>query len=227
MKRLKKLTITGKSVEEILTVFEEDYNVMKGEYDYQVIDKGSAGFLGIFARDAVVEITIKREYYERKLKEFVKSIVSYFDPEINVEVESKNPRIFVAKIEGEGIGKIIGKHGKGLGALQHIATIFLNRLSDTKVSVIIDAGDYREKRKELIKKIVKNALEQLRENGAKKVELDPMFSFERRLVHEILKRYKDVVSYSVGIEPYRYVVIERRDKHDSFKTRKSRTFNNR
>lgn len=70
-------------------------------------------------------------------------------------------------------------------------------------------------------------MEQLRENGAKKVELDPMFSFERRLVHEILKRYKDVVSYSVGIEPYRYVVIERRDKHDSFKTRKSRTFNNR
>lgn len=225
MTHLRKITITGKSVEEILTVFEEDYDIEKDEYSYQIIDKGSAGFLGIFARDAVVEVRIKKEYYERKLQEFVQNIVSYFDPQIVVKVKARNPRNFVAKIEGGGIGKIIGKHGKGLGALQHLATIFLNRLSDTKVSVIIDAGDYREKRKESIEKIVKSALEKLKENGTKKVELDPMFSFERRLVHEILKKHKWVFSYSVGIEPYRYVVIERRDKNESVNPRKNRAYN--
>nr|WP_073071619.1 RNA-binding cell elongation regulator Jag/EloR [Thermosipho atlanticus] len=224
---MKRLTITGRSVEEILSVFEEDYDIKKGEYDYNVVDKGSVGFLGIFARDAVVEITIKKQYYERKLQEFVKKIVSHFDPDISVKVYSKNPRVFIAKINGEGIGKIIGKHGKGLGALQHLSTIFLNRLSDTKVTVLIDAGDYREKRKELIERIVKNALEKLKKDGVKKVELDPMFAFERMLVHEILKNFKDVVSYSVGVEPYRYVVIERREKDASFKARKSRTYNNR
>ncbi|MBO8160183.1 MAG: protein jag [Thermosipho sp. (in: Bacteria)] len=224
---MKKLTITGKSVEEILTVFEEDFEINSNEYEYTIIDKGSVGFLGIFARDAVVEIVIKKDFYERKLQEFISNIVKHFDKDINVQVQAKNPRVFIAKIEGEGIGKIIGKHGKGLGALQHLATIFLNRLSDTKVTVIIDAGDYREKRKILIEKIVKNAIEKLKENGTKKVELDPMFSFERRLVHEFLKNYPDVISYSVGIEPYRYVVIERRDKDASLKTRKSRTYNHR
>ncbi|ABR31476.1 single-stranded DNA-binding protein [Thermosipho melanesiensis] len=223
---MRKLTLTGKNVEEILTIFEEDMNIKKGEYDYLVIDKGSSGFLGFLSRDAVVEVTIKKEYYERKLKEFLENVVRCFDEGISVEVFSKNNRVFIAKIKGEGIGKIIGKHGKGLGALQHIATIFLNRLSDIKITVIIDAGDYREKRKELIKNIVVNAVEKLR-NGAKKIELDPMFSFERRLVHEFLKRYPDVFSYSEGVEPYRYVVIERRGKNDSFQTRKSRTYNNR
>lgn len=207
-------------------MLEEEMKINKTEYEYIIIDKGSNGFLGFLARDAVVEVTIKKEFYERKLEEFLKNIVSYFDSDINVSVFSKNPRLFIAKIDGEGIGKLIGKHGKGLGALQHIATIFLNRLSDIKITVIIDAGDYREKRKELIKKIVKNAIEKIR-NGASRVELDPMFSFERRLVHEFLKQYPNVYSFSEGIEPYRYVVIERREKNESFKSRKSRTYNNR
>ena len=207
-------------------MLEEEMKINKNEYEYIIIDKGSNGFLGFLARDAVVEVTIKKEFYERKLEEFLKNIVSYFDSDINVSVFSKNPRLFIAKIDGEGIGKLIGKHGKGLGALQHIATIFLNRLSDIKITVIIDAGDYREKRKELIKKIVKNAIEKIR-NGASRVELDPMFSFERRLVHEFLKQYPNVYSFSEGIEPYRYVVIERREKNESFKSRKSRTYNNR
>jgi len=224
--RLRKITITGRTVEEILTVFEEDYEIKKDEYTYEVIDKGSTGFLGMFARDAVLEIKIKKDYFERKLQEFIENIVLYFDPQIVVKVHSRNPRNFVAKIEGDGIGKIIGKHGKGLGALQHLATIFLNRLSDTKISVILDAGDYREKRKESIKKIVNIALEKLKENGTKKIELDPMFSFERRIVHEILKKHKWVHSYSVGIEPYRYVVIERRDNNENINSRKDRSYNN-
>ncbi|MBZ4650289.1 MULTISPECIES: RNA-binding cell elongation regulator Jag/EloR [Thermosipho] len=226
MKDLKKLTITGKSVEEVLAIFEEEMKINKNEYEYLVIDKGSSGFFGFLARDAVVEITIKKEFYERKLEEFLKNIVSYFDSDIKVSVFSKNPRLFIARIDGEGIGKIIGKHGKGLGALQHIATIFLNRLSDIKITVIIDAGDYREKRKELIKKIVENAVEKIT-SGVERVELDPMFSFERRLVHEFLKKFPHVHSYSEGVEPYRYVVIERRRNHDNIQTRKSRTYNNR
>ncbi|QTA37520.1 protein jag [Thermosipho ferrireducens] len=222
---MKKLTITGKSVEEIITLFEESYGIKNGEYDFEIIDKGSAGFLGMFSRDAVVEITIKKEYYERRLEEFLTNICKYFDKHIFVSVYAKNAKTFLAKIEGDGIGKIIGKHGKGLGALQHIATIFLNRLSDTKVTIIIDAGDYRERRKELIKNIVENALKRVEREG--KVALDPMFSFERKLVHEFLKNHPHVVSYSVGIEPYRYVVIERRRNGDSFKTRKHRTYHHR
>ncbi|WP_233119549.1 RNA-binding cell elongation regulator Jag/EloR [Thermosipho affectus] len=226
MNSLKKLTLTGKSIEEILTIFEENMGIKNGEYDYLVIDKGSSGFFGFLARDAVIEITIKKEYYERRLQEFLKNVIKYFDDRIEISVFSKNNRVFIAKIQGEGIGKIIGKHGKGLGALQHIATIFLNRLSDIKITVIIDAGDYREKRKELIRKIVGSAVEKIR-NGAKRIELDPMFSFERRLVHEFLKKYPDVVSHSEGVEPYRYVVIERRHLNDNIKTRKSRAYNNR
>jgi len=204
---LKTLNYTGKNIEDIVEKFKKDYDALDGEYELTVIDKGSTGLFGLFSRDAVAEITITNKYYERKLKEFIEGIFEQFNIDYFVEVNSRG-KTFIVSCHSEQIGKIIGKHGKELGALQHIASIFLNRITDTKVTVIIDAGNYREKRKEQLQKIVEHAIERLDKGG--KIKLDPMFAFERKIVHEIAKKHKDVYTYSEGLEPYRYVVIEYR-----------------
>ncbi|MEJ5258349.1 MAG: RNA-binding cell elongation regulator Jag/EloR [Fervidobacterium sp.] len=202
---MKTLNYVGKSVDEIIEQFRSEYDVLDKEYDVNIIDKGTHGIFGLFSRDAVVEITISNKYYERKLKEFLEEIFKRFGVDYYVEVASRG-KTFIATCHSEDIGKVIGKHGKGLGALQHLANIFLNRITDTKVTVIIDAGNYREKRKEQLERIVEMAVEKAKKSG--KVKLDPMFAFERKLVHEIAKKFRDVHTYSEGLEPYRYVVIE-------------------
>lgn len=202
---MKTYNYVGKSVESIIEQFKSEHDVFENEFEVTVIDKGTHGIFGLFARDAVVEITINNKYYERKLKDFLEGVFKHFNMEYYVEVSSRG-KTFLASCHSEEIGKIIGKHGKGLGALQHIASIFLNRITDTKVTVIIDAGNYREKRKEQLEKIVQNAIDRVKKVG--KVKLDPMFAFERKMVHEIAKKYKGIHTYSEGLEPYRYVVIE-------------------
>jgi len=214
---LKTINYVGKSVDEIIEQFKSEHDVLEGEYEVNVIDKGTPGIFGLFARDAVVEITITNRYYERKLKEFLEEIFKRFGADYYIEIASRG-KTFIATCHSEEIGKLIGKHGKGLGALQHLANIYLNRLTDTKVTVVIDAGNYREKRREQLVKIVEAAVERARKFG--KVKLDPMFAFERKIVHELAKKHKDIHTYSEGLEPYRYVVIEARRRGRNNEDRK-------
>lgn len=204
---MKTLNYVGRSVEEILKRFQAEYDAREGEFEANILDKGAHGIFGLFARDAVVEITLTNRYFERKLREFLEGVFKSFTSQFYVEVTSRG-KTFLASCHSDDIGKVIGKHGKGLSALQHIAGIYLNRMTETKVSVIIDAGNYRERRREQLQRIVQMAVERARKYG--KVKLDPMFAFERKMVHEIAKKFGDVRTYSEGLEPYRYVVIERK-----------------
>lgn len=203
---MKKERFTGDTLEEALKTAIEKYDLREGEYEYEIIEKGFPGIFGLFTKKAVVEVKLNKKYYERRLKEFLLGILKHLRGHIKIEVKSFGKNYFV-DIDGDKIGKLIGKHGKTLGALQHISMIFLNRISDTKINVIVDAGEYRERRKRQIETITKEAIEKAVKEK-KKIVLDPMFAFERRLVHEIVKKHRNVISYSIGMEPYRRVVIE-------------------
>lgn len=202
---MKKVRISAPTVEEALEKAKECFDLKDGDYEYTVIEKGSRGIFGLFAKDAEIEITFNPRYFARKLEEFLSQIVGICG-DVTVKVLNSGRR-FLVELDGEDIGRLIGKHGKTLAALQHVAMIYLNRMSDTKLSVSVDAGEYKKRRKKNLESIVKQAIERVKATKDK-VVLDPMFAFERRLVHEIVKQYKDIKSYSVGVEPYRKVVIE-------------------
>lgn len=202
---MKRLKATGPTVTEAIEKVKKQFDLRDDEFDYTIVERGSKGFFGLMAKEAVVEIVIKNEFYKRKLEQFMNHVLSiYGDINVNVQYAGKK---FSVELEGKDLGRLIGKHGKTLAALQHIATIYLNRLSDTKLSVIVDAGEYRERRKKSLEHMVRQVIENVRNNKTK-VVLDPMFAFERRVVHEIVKNCRDIKSYSIGVEPYRKVVIE-------------------
>lgn len=206
---MKEFEVTAKTVEEALDVVKSEQGYLENEYDYQIEDPGSKGFLKIGTRNAIIKISVKNEYFARRVKEFIEKILSfslYIPESLSVSVESKDARIFI-HLDGEHLGRMIGKHGKTISALQHLATIFVNRLTDTKMTVFIDVGDYKDRRKDLIRKIAKKKASVVVETG-KSIQLDPMFAFERRIVHETVKAISGVQSFSRGLEPYRYVVIE-------------------
>lgn len=202
---MKKVRISAPTVEEALEKAKECFGLKDGDYEYTVIEKGSKGIFGLFAKDAEIEITFNPRYFARKLEEFLSQVVGVCG-DVTVKVLNSGRR-FLVELDGKDIGRLIGKHGKTLAALQHVAMIYLNRMSDTKLSVSVDAGEYKKRRKKNLEGIVKQAIKRVKATKSK-VVLDPMFAFERRLVHEIVKQYKDIKSYSVGVEPYRKVVIE-------------------
>ena len=118
------------------------------------------------------------------------------------------------------MGRIIGKHGKTISALQHIANIYVNRITDVKAVVLLEVGDYKDRRKEIIEKIAFQNAKKAKYQG-ERIELDPMFSFERRIVHETIKKMNGVRSYSKGLEPYRFVVIEPQSRTKNGSTRRN------
>lgn len=205
----------GRTVEKALESAFKDIDVKNDEFSYEIVDKGFKGIFGIGFKPVKLKIALKKEYFERKVKEFIEHILSFYDGDINYKITVKvNQKRFVIVIDSENIGRLIGKHGKALGALQHVVNLYINRLSDKKLSVIIEVGDYKKKRREQLKNIVKEVVESVLENK-NKVVLDPMFAFERRIVHELVKTYPELRSYSIGLEPYRRVVIEYRNGNGS------------
>lgn len=104
-------------------------------------------------------------------------------------------------------GLLIGKHGKVLNAIQYLSQVYIHRLVKNRLSVIVNVGDYRERREAIIKRLANQAVRKVRDTS-QPVFLEPMPAFERKQVHSILSNEKDIKTHSEGNEPHRYLVVE-------------------
>ncbi len=141
------------------------------------------------------------EEVAKKIEEFFNSIMN--DVECNVEINNFN--IYV-KINGENINHLIGYRGATINALQTIASAIANKNSSSKIIVIVDVGNYREKREktleELAEKISKTVIK-----TKKSITLEPMTAYERKIIHTKLQNSDKVRTFSKGEEPHRRIVI--------------------
>lgn len=123
---------------------------------------------------------------------------------INVEVKEK--RIYIS-VSGDDINYLIGYRGETLNYLQLIFSNVANKKLKHKCSIILDIENYREKRKvvleELAEKISKTVIK-----NKKKIELEPMSAYERKIIHTKLQNNLKIKTYSVGEEPNRRIVVD-------------------
>jgi len=197
----------GTDLESVLEIAKTNFNASCiDEISYKIIQEPSKGFLGIGKKPLIIEAYPNEKYLINRVKNFLKNILSYFeeDVDININYHNKNLKVF---LEGENLGKVIGKQGRNLGALQHLTMIYVNRMTDTKCDVKLDVGDYRKNRKKNLELIADNAAKKAIMTNDK-VELAPMFSFERKIIHKYINyNYPRLRTVSMGLEPYRKVVI--------------------
>ncbi|WP_321387265.1 RNA-binding cell elongation regulator Jag/EloR [uncultured Enterococcus sp.] len=104
-------------------------------------------------------------------------------------------------------GMLIGKHGKVLNAMQYLAQVFIHRAASNKLSVVVNVGDYREKRQAILKRLAERTAEKVKRTG-QPVFLEPMPAFERKQIHFTLSKDDHIKTHSEGDEPYRYLVVE-------------------
>ena len=125
---------------------------------------------------------------------------------LKINIEEKEKRIYIS-VSGDDINYLIGYRGETLNYLQLIFSNVANKNLKHKCSVILDIENYREKRKvvleELAEKISKTVIK-----NKKKIELEPMSAYERKIIHTTLQNNLKVKTYSVGEEPNRRIVVD-------------------
>lgn len=125
--------------------------------------------------------------------------------ELNKEMKiDKN--VVIIKIIGDDLGCIIGRKGETLSAIQYLTTLIANRGGSEYVRFIIDCGNYREKKVSYLKEMADTvAHECIKENKA--FLLEPMNSYERRIIHTAVSEMEEIYTKSVGEEPNRRIMI--------------------
>jgi spoIIIJ-associated protein len=139
------------------------------------------------------------------LQELLEEIVDSLDLDAEVEV-SEGDRILSGRVTGDDVGLFIGRRGQTIDAVQHLAQRIVFPDGPVDVRVVIDANGYRERRAEVLREEADEAADEALRLG-EPVELEPLPSFERRIVHEYLRERGDVETHSEGEEPDRFLVI--------------------
>ncbi|MFD0898383.1 RNA-binding cell elongation regulator Jag/EloR [Loigolactobacillus binensis] len=103
-------------------------------------------------------------------------------------------------------GLLIGHHGKTINALQYLGQVYLNHHAHSKFSLLLNIGDYRERRNGILARLADKTAREAIATGQPTL-LEPMPSFERKQIHAHLANSPHVLTYSEGEEPHRYVVI--------------------
>ena len=111
-----------------------------------------------------------------------------------------------AEIEGEDVGLLIGRHGQTIDAIQLLCYQAAYRGRQDRKRVSVDAAGYRRRQGESLRRRADMAAEDAVRHG-QAVEMDPMGSNDRRVVHEHLRERPEIETYSEGDEPGRYVVV--------------------
>ncbi|MBR7101437.1 MAG: KH domain-containing protein [Clostridia bacterium] len=126
---------------------------------------------------------------------------------------TKNEEGYVSRlvtIEGEDASNLIGHHGETLDAVQYLANLCLARKSDSDhkeyVKVIVDIENYRAKREETLRALARKMANKALERG-RSIHLDPMNSYERRIIHSEIQKIDGVSTHSVGYDENRKIVI--------------------
>ena len=200
------IEISGKTVEDAVTESLIKLGTTSDKIEYEVVDKGSSGFLGIGSRPAVIKVR-KKCSLEDVIRDFLTDVFAAMDMEVDIVISrNEESKIVEVELKGEDMGVLIGKRGQTLDSLQYLTNLAANKKSEEYVKVKLDTEDYRKRRRETLENLAKNIAYKVKRTK-RAVSLEPMNPFERRVIHATLQNDKYVSTHSEGEEPYRHVVV--------------------
>jgi spoIIIJ-associated protein len=221
---------SGKTVEEAVIKGLSQLGVSQDRVTVNILSQPSKGFLGLIGvREAKVELTLLQELIPDSVVETVKPLSDSSNPDVvegdpyavavqfildvgrsmglEVQVDIQHSKeATTLHIFGPDLGLMIGRRGQTLDSLQYLANIVANRVSNSYIRIILDAENFRERRKKTLEELADRlAGRVIRSN--KEVVLEPMSPQERKVIHAKLQDHKLVKTYSKGEDPNRRVVI--------------------
>ena len=200
------IEVTAKTVDDAITEGLIKLGTTSDKVEYEVIEKGSSGFLGIGSKPAVIKIR-KKSTMEDVIRDYLTDVFQAMNMVVEIVInKDEDSKIIEVELRGEDMGVLIGKRGQTLDSLQYLTNLAANRQSDEYVKVKLDTEDYRKRRKETLENLAKNIAYKVKRTRHP-VSLEPMNPFERRIIHSALQNDKFVCTHSEGEEPFRHVVV--------------------
>lgn len=220
----------GKTTQEAIEKGLKELGIKKEQAEIKVLEEKKKSFFSILDPHIVkVEITVKeskegkkeKEHKEEikiseenllKAKENVENFLSEFLKTISNKISYKvliNDNKINVVIEGEDSTNLIGYRGEALNSLQLIITNIAGKNIEDKVKVILDIGNYKDTRKKTLEDLASKIEKTVARTG-KKVTLEPMTPYERKIIHTTLQDSTKVTTYSIGEGDKRRVIIEKK-----------------
>jgi spoIIIJ-associated protein len=141
-----------------------------------------------------------------RVRAVVTRVVNALGLEASVGVEENSEEIRATVDGPDDMGRLIGRHGAMIDALQHLAWRAAFHDRDERKAVVVDAAGYRKRREEALQRQADRAASEAVRYG-RPVELEPMSAAERKTVHNYLAERHDVDTHSEGDEPERRLVV--------------------
>ncbi len=159
----------------------------------------------LFNKKSVIEV-IKKEDVLEYIKELIKNITKMMGLSVNMEVKKRDDNVTIS-LYSDNNAILIGKDARTLNALTTIIKQSVYNQIGTYYNFVLDVSEYKEKQQYFIEKAAKKTAKEVARTKVE-AKLEPMNSYERRIVHNALTNFRGVYTESEGEEPHRYVVIK-------------------
>lgn len=150
------IEFTGKTVDDALTNALVEFGVTSDQIDYDVLEKGSSGFLGFNSKPAKIKARKKYTVADH-IKNFLSQVFAAMglEVEILINASAEEENVYDVELKGAEMGVLIGKRGQTLDSLQYLTNLAINKHSDTYTRVKLDTEDYRKRRKDTLENLAK------------------------------------------------------------------------
>ena len=163
----------------------------------------------VHMEEAVKTLDEENEEILSAAREFLGKILETLELDNIVEMELENNTLNV-NVNGDEnrLGILIGKRGVTLDSIQYILNLIVNKKSSRYIRVNLDSSGYRDKRKKTLENLAGKMANKVLKTG-RSIKLEPMNSYERKIIHTALQDFEGVLTHSEGKDPFRKVVIQK------------------
>ena len=195
------------SVEEAKAAIAAEFGVAEDAIAFEVQQEAEKKVLGIFGGSAaIVKGVLKGGTAAIAAEQYLRNVLDAMGvTDYTVEVTEQDNHCTI-HLDGENLGFIIGRRGDTLDALQYLTSLVANRADSAYYRVTLDIGNYREKREQALVSLARRLGGQTARTG-RRHSLEPMNPYERRIIHTTVQEMEGVVSWSVGSDDRRHVII--------------------
>ncbi len=208
---------TGKTVEEAIENGLNELNVSRESVEIRVLEEGKKKLFGSVKARVEIAVNTTEKVAEESAQvaseltdgeravEFLNGLFNALKIEAVTSLVAENEKIEI-NVAAANTNEVIGKRGATIDAIQTLASAVANTGRDKYIRVVVDCENYRETREATLKKLAEN-LAQKAIRLEKKLRLEPMNPYERRIIHSTLSEYEGIKTQSEGKEPNRYIVV--------------------
>ena len=220
---MEKIEKCGKTIEEAVQSGAEELGVSVEEVEYEVIEEPQKG--GLFKKTVPAKVLVWKKLSDSgRAVEFLKTLFEMINVPVVTEVTRDDDKICI-NLTSTNSQFLIGYRGELLDALQCLAGAVANIGREDYKRVVVDCEEYRDKRENTLNELAEKLANKAVRTG-RKIQLEPMNPFERRIIHTALAESTEVKTESEGKEPNRYIVIVPNELRDDRPILASRGHNN-